>query len=121
MITEDDISAQVYFTSPKNVHYVKIELFGMYISNIRVQRSLKNFDGQWWVQMPSFEKNGKWSNIIEFRPESKLKTLITEACIKAVNQVVDTGLVAPEVSSDIVVDELMTDEEFKKQLEALPF
>ena len=121
MITEQDISAQVYYTSPKSVHYVKIELFGMYISNIRVQRSLKNFDGQWWVQMPSFEKNGKWSTIIEFRPESELKTLITKACIKAVDQELDSGLVAPGESSDVVIDDLMTDEELKKQLDALPF
>lgn len=121
MVTEQDISAQVYYTSPSNVHYVKIELFGMFISSIRVQRSIKSFDGQWWVQMPSFQKNDKWTNIVEFRPDSILKTLITEACINAVNQEVDSGLVAPGENSDAINDELMTDEEFKKQLEALPF
>lgn len=119
MITEDDISAQVYFTSPSNVHYVKIELFGMYISSIRVQRSRKSFDKEWWLQMPSFQRNGKWSDIVEFRPESNLKTLIYEACIKAVNQEVDSGLIAPGESSDVVVDDLMTDEEYKKQLDEL--
>lgn len=121
MITEDDILAQVYYTSPSNVHYVKIELFGMYISNITVRESTKGFGMEWWVQMPSFIKNDKWMRIVEFRPDSELKTLITEACIKAVNQELDSGLVAPEESSDVVSDELMTDEEYKKQLEALPF
>ena len=121
MITEDDISAQVYFTSPNNVHYVKIELFGMFISNITVRRSIKSFDGQWWLQMPTYQQGDKWKRIIEFRPESQLKNLITEACIKAVEQEIDGGLVAPGESSNVVSDELMTDEEFKKQFDALPF
>lgn len=121
MLTEQDISAQVYFTSPKNVHYVKVELFGMFISNITVRSSIKSFDGQWWVQMPTYQQGDKWKRIIEFRPESELKTLITKACIKAVDQEVGSGLVAPDESSDVVIDDLMTDEELKKQLDALPF
>lgn len=100
-ITEANITAESYFNH-NGIYYVKVAFEGMYISGITVQKS-KKYEG-WWVQMPAYQKNGKWKKYIEYANDSPLKALIESKAIEAVegNRILDLDDTAP--SDDVVVE-----------------
>ena len=116
-LDKNSIQAKVYHINPSGVHYLKIEMFGMYISDITVRESIK-FSGP-WVQMPRYQKGNGYKRIVEFFPGSPLKQWIEEACIEAVEICADTKQLTD--MTDSIVDDLMSEKELKKEFDALPY
>jgi hypothetical protein len=116
----NSITATPYHTNPAGIHYLKVEMLGMFITNITVRESPNFPERGLWVQMPSFLKNGTYKKVVEFLPDSPLKAWIEEACIEAVKDLQEIGQPV-NVDNYANEDELMSQEAFKKELDKLPF
>lgn len=87
-INADNIQAEVYTKTVKDVYYVKVTFpeLHMYINSITVRQSIKYPDGELWVQMPAFRIGSRWVRPIEFSSDSQLQVLIKDAVLRAVDQ-----------------------------------
>lgn len=115
---ENIIYAEIYKITKKNVYHVKVHCNEITIAGIRVQDSINFRGSQLWVQMPSYKTGNNWHQYIEFKDQDggKLQAEILKACRDVVNRYKDD----PQ-SFDLNVTELMSDEEFNKSLQALPY
>lgn len=108
------ITAKVYYTNASGVHYLKLKMFGMYISDITVQKSPKYPEKGPYIQMPKFRKaDGSYKKIIEFQNDDELYKHIKEVCIKAVEDHLDKNSLNED---DFIVDDLMSQDEYEKGL-----
>lgn len=104
MFNLNDASTEVYiFNEMKNIYYIKLSIYGMYISGITVRKSFKN-PSEWWVQMPTYSSGGKYGKYIEFDKQCPFRVIIEDKCIEAVEQYSDATQIDP--STDIDLDEI---------------
>lgn len=86
-IDDSQIEAEVYHKTASGIYLVKVFLpgTGMYINSITVQTSLRYPEAGLWVQMPRCNWGKKVIHHIEFKGDSKLKELMEDAILRAVD------------------------------------
>ena len=80
------VTAEQY-TKKDKVHYVKVEIDGLYISGIRVQKSIK-YDNRLWIQMPKYKAGKEWRAYVESENDSALGAAIYDAITELMDPVV---------------------------------
>lgn len=101
-IDESNIHAVVYAKTEKGIYYVKVTFpeLHMYINSITVRQSIKDPDGELWVQMPAFRIGARWVKPLEFSGDSQLQVLIKDAALRAVDEY-NISNVFPDPEEDI--------------------
>jgi hypothetical protein len=86
-IDESQIEAEVYHKTANGVYLAKVYLpgAGMYINSITVRPSPRYPEKGLWLQMPYAYWGKQPKRHVEFRSNSKLKTLIEDAVWRAVD------------------------------------
>lgn len=66
-----------FYAKSGQFHYVKLEIDGVFISGIKVSAS-KKYEGQVWIQMPTYKQGKDWKRYIEIANDSPLGREIYE-------------------------------------------
>lgn len=100
------IHADIY-TKAKGFHYVKVEIDGVFISGIKVSRSVK-FPDQLWIQMPAYKQGSKWKRYIEIANDSEFGKAIYNAIEQAARPSIfgDTDPIPTRTSQDIIPEDI---------------
>lgn len=101
-----NINATMY-AQAKEFHYAKVEIDGVFISGIKVSRSMK-FPDQLWIQMPAYKQGSKWKRYIEIANDSEFGQAIYDAIEQAASPKV-LGIAttaANHVSRDMVLEDI---------------
>ncbi len=114
----DDIQAWVYHVNSEGTYYVKLDIQGIYISDITVKISPKYPEKGLWVQMPSYRKGVSWKKIIEFNPDTSAKRGIETKALQAVEDYKNSN---KHIEKDQVIDDIVPKEEFDKAFKELPY
>ena len=96
---------------------VRLPRLGLYLNGVRVFRPTADKD--WAVYPASTWVGNRWARMTEFDTKLPLWQAIRTACIEATEGHHDVVSKQPKRRDE--VDEIMSDEDYQKALDALPF
>jgi hypothetical protein len=102
-----------FYTKVDQFHFAKVCIDGLYISGIKVSKSMRS-PNQLWIQMPAYKKGKQWKRYIEAANDSPLAQKIYSAIEEKAKPLImeesvdiqHSDTLMPNRKADVVLDDI---------------